>query len=49
MIALENEEEDQQDDERRRLEESNPEQALVCQHDALPPGLNSRRRYARSL
>src|SRR5271155_2983007 len=43
MIALEYKEEDQQNDERRRFEESDAEQALIHQHDALPPGLKCRR------
>src|SRR5271167_1796707 len=49
MIALKNKEEDQQNDERRRFEESDAEQALVHQHDALPPGLNGPCRETKQL
>jgi hypothetical protein len=44
VIALKNEEKDQQNDERGRFEESNAEQALIHQHDALPPAFSGRRR-----
>jgi hypothetical protein len=49
MVALKNKEEDQQNDERRRFEESDAEQALVHQHDALPPGLNGPCRETKPL
>jgi hypothetical protein len=49
MIALEDEKEDQQNNERRRFEESDAEQALVHQHDALPPDLNGRRPDIKTL
>jgi hypothetical protein len=49
MIALEDEKEDQQNNERRRFEESDAEQPLVHQHDALPPGLNGRRPDIKTL
>src|SRR5208282_3251322 len=48
VIALKNEEKNQKNDERRRFEESDAEQALVHQHDTLPPALYCCRRETRT-
>ncbi|HET7151135.1 MAG TPA: hypothetical protein VFI60_06960 [Candidatus Acidoferrum sp.] len=42
MISAEQGKEHQQDDEGAGFEEGNPEQALVLQHDAPPPGRTCR-------